>query len=209
MLDPAELKRAIALHEKAFGLLLWLNRSFRSGRRTLQSVRGALTLADAARDWLRRNHAQIPEEFRPGPAEIEALSLQFTSFLSTSFEVVRTARLRCAGCFCCGWWDPTTHLRARNPGKKAARDARELKRVALRELAREVQAWLPPEREERFLDLSALTRVTYARELVRRSRFASQGEGVLALWREMPEGDRLSLKSMLAAEREVLEALTG
>lgn len=84
------------------------------------------------------------------------------------------------------YWIESKHLRARNPDKKARATAQELKVLALRQLAEEAELpYLDAELGtfvQKNPDLArSLSLVTYVNELSRRTHFASQGEGVLAL----------------------------
>lgn len=212
MFDEAELRRVLGLHEKAYRLLLWLNEGMLDGRPPLGKVAEALAFSDAALAWVRRHAAQLPEELRPADADLEPFCRLFASYLSTSFEVAEGRRISCRGCWCCGYWNGNRHLRTRNPDKKAKGVARELKLLYLRSLAPEAELGDVLARK----DLApAISLAAYAAELVRRSKFASQGEGVLALWREVawtPAGSpnrkfRLDAAKILQAERALREAL--
>lgn len=191
MFEAKGLERLIRLHEKSYGLFTWLNGSLREGRRSLASVAGALAFSEAAGEWLQRNLQNLPEEHRPAPDELDEFSHLLVSYLSTSFEVVERSAVRaCPGCWCCVYWIESKHLRARNPDRKARATAGELKVLYLRRLSEEAGLpFLDPELEkfvDRNRDLAReLSLATYASELARRTRFASQGEGVLALWREI------------------------
>jgi hypothetical protein len=138
------------------------------------------------------------------------------SYLATSYEVVDGSRVRaCGGCWCCVYWVGNRHLRPRNPDKKAKGVARELKILALRRMSEELGLPLVDRDFGPVLSRPATALVAYAAELDRRSRFASQGEGVLALWREIawtPEGKpkpkfRLKVSEILKAEADVAAAL--
>lgn len=222
MFDATRLKRLLALHEKSYGLFLWLNQRLRSGAPPLASVRDTLAFSEAAEDWLRRNEAGIPERFRPGKGEREEMAHLFVSFLATSFEVVdRAATRACPGCWCCIYWIESRHLRRRDPDKKARRDAHRLEVLYLRGLAEEAGFPRLDAELERFAtdhkDLRPqLALATYVRELERRSRFASQGEGSLALWREIAWTERgpkpkfrLKVDEILKAEAALRERLAG
>lgn len=195
----------------------------KKGHPPLSRVGEALAFSDAAAEWIRANRSNVPEEFRPEAGELEAFSHLFVSYLATSFEVVdRSAVRACPGCWCCVYWITNKHLRRRDPDKKARATARELKLLYLRRLAEESRRPLSDAELSKFIgdnqDLAdALSLATYAHELERRSRFASQGEGVLALWREIAwkEGRpdkkfRLKPEKIIQAEADLrrrLEAL--
>ncbi len=197
MFDKAQLVRLLALHERSFGLFTWLNASLKGGRRSLARVADALAFSEAAVEWIRANRSSLPQDFRPAEEETDEFAHLFVSYLATSFEVVdRSAVRACPGCWCCVYWIDSKHLRARNPDSKARSQGRALKVLCLGRLAeecglplldRELDAWIGANRD---VD-GELALVTYVSELVRRTHFASQGEGVLALWREIawePDG---------------------
>jgi hypothetical protein len=190
MFDAARLKRLLALHEKSYGLFLWINGGLKTGRRSLSSVAKTLAFSDAALRWIRANDQTVPEQFRPDPTEREEFAHLFVSYLATSFEVVDRVRYSCHGCWCCSYWIESKHLRRRDPDKKARAVGHQLKILYLRALAEELELPLLDPELERFAgdhrDLAPqLALATYVHELERRSRFASQGEGTLALWREI------------------------
>lgn len=190
MLDAVRLKRVLRLHAKSFGLFRWLNDQLRRGVRPLGAVEETLAFAEAAAGWLRKNAANLPADHRPEPDEVEEMSHLFVSYVATSFEVVDQAAVRaCPGCWCCIYWIRNKHLRVRNPDKKAIGEARQLKMLYLKTLAEEAGYPLTDAEVEKFYgarrDLwPAVSVASYLRELDRRSKFASQGEGVLALFRE-------------------------
>ena len=220
MFDAQRLKRLLAIHDKSYGLFLWVNSGLMNRRRSLSAVAKTLAFSEAALQWIRANRAGMPEQFRPDPEEQEEFAHLFVSYLATSFEVVDRLRVSCRGCWCCSFWIESKHLRRRDPDKKAREVARQLKVLYLRGLAEELELPLLDPELERFAadrgDLRPqIALATYARELERRSRFASQGEGTLALWREIAwkEGGgpkqnfKLKVEEILKAEAAIREKL--
>jgi len=120
--------------------------------------------------------------------------------------------------FCTFFYDATT-FQVRNPDKKARAQAVRLKARYIETLIREnklsnmpsnIEEWIPKNPELSY-DFSM---ATYAQELIRRSKFVSQGEGILALWREIAwKGNRrdkkfkLSTKAIVDAESRILKKL--
>jgi hypothetical protein len=142
-------------------------------------VSEALGFSEAAADWIRRNRSGLPEDLDP-------VSHLFVSYLSTSYEVVAGSMVRgCAGCWGCVFWDGNKHPRPRNPDRKAKSVARELKVLALRRMSEELDLPLVDRDFAKPLAAPAVALYAYVVELDRRSRLASQGEAVLALWREI------------------------
>ena len=210
MFDRAKLERLIALHEKAYRLFAWLNRSLKGGKRPLATVAPALAFAEAAAEWLKANRSNIPEAVRPDPGDMPDFPHLFVSFLATSFEIAdRSAFRACPGCWCCIYWVDSKHLRARNPDRKARLQARRLKMLYLSGAGvKDAESFYARNR-----DLwPAITLATYVSELDRRSKFASQGEGSLALWRELawePGGGpkkkfKLKAEAILKAETAII-----
>lgn len=221
MFDRKELTRLVGLHDRSYRLFTWLNESLKWSKRSYSSVGKALSFADAAAEWLRKNRQELPDDVRPAAADLDEFSSLFVSYLSTSFEIADNRVVSaCAGCFCCGALNLSRHLRVRNPDRKARRVAGELKIIYLRRLAEELELPLIDSdfkeilsgAKESYADISL---ATYAQELKRRSQYASQGEGVLVLWREFawtPKGGlkrkfRLKVEDIMKAEKRVADRL--
>jgi hypothetical protein len=222
MFDRTSLTRLLALHDRTYRLFLWANALLKDGAQPYAAVSEALSFADAATAWLRKNRENLPEDVRPEAGDLDEFSHLFVSYLSTSFEVVDNATVpACRWCFCCGVLRLTRrHLRVRNPDRKARQIAQEMKLIYLRRLSEDLELPLIDSDLNQFItqneDLGKdLSLVTYAQELERRSHFASQGEGVLALWREFarkPEGRRkpkfqLKVDQILEAEGRLADRL--
>jgi hypothetical protein len=206
--DKDRLDRLLELHGKSYRIFQWVNEGLFSGRRSLAGTSDALSLAEAADKWMRKNAAGFPVDLRPAPDEVDELAHLFASYLATSFEVAKGVYVNtCRGCFCCGYWQPSRHLRPRRPGRKAEADAEELQVLYVRGLSAamelaftdaELRAFVRNERGIR----EELALATYVHELGRRSSFASQGEGVLVLWRMFAWKDgRLRRSFRLTADR--------
>jgi hypothetical protein len=212
MFDREELTRVVTLQQKSYKLLQWVGEALRSGTLHFNIVHQALGLSDAAREWLERNWSGLPAEVRPDREDIPAFAHLFASYLTTSFNLVEQAGWRWEsgkGCRCsfCSYLVAVDQLRVRNPDKKARERAREMKELYLSNLAKGNGASVPYAVIEGLLSDTALTEdiayATYAQELMRRSQFASQGEGVLVLWREIAWDQRGKVKKgfILSAER--------
>ncbi len=220
MLTLERVTRLLKLHERAYGLFTWLNASMKGGGTPLVRVGDSLAFADAAVEFLKVNHGRLPEEHRPEAADLEETAHLFVSYLATSYEVVDHALVRtCPGCWCCYFWAKNRHLQARNPDKKAASTARKLKLLYLRNLADEAELPLTDAELDAFYGKRRelwpeIALATYVRELDRRSHFASQGEAVLSLWRELAWEDgkprkkfRLKADAAVAAEAKIRKAI--
>lgn len=193
MFDPKEIETAFGLHERSYRLLLWLNAALRRSAVRYDEMHGVLSSAEAAREWLTAQDKSLPADLRPKEAERAAFASHFVSFIQTSFEVVDQMLVpSCPGCTCCGFKKiGRRHLKARSLGPRAKETARELKRIYLESLAKAQGRPLTPEKSASMIEDPELgadvTAATYGQELLRRSSFRSQGEAVLALWRELKE----------------------
>jgi len=227
MFDPNELKKVIELHQKSYNLFLWLNKKLKDfGRRSKEhtlfdEVHEKVSFYKGCFAWISRHFGEFPHDARPAESEIEPFAYLFTSFLTTSFIVTDKVRVS-DGCPCpfCTFFYDITAFQVRNPDKKARLRAEKLKARYIEKLDREaelpsvpsnIEEWIP-ENPELSRDISL---ATYAQELIRRSKFTSQGEAILALWREIAWKDnhldkkfKLSAKAIIHAESRILEKLT-
>ena len=212
-MDLTELQTIVDLHKKAYGLLLWLNGQARSRPALLKGAQ-AESLASTERcvAWLKRHLNDFPVELRPRPDEFQVFGHLFSSFFSTSFRVVETQ----------GWDAVETSLsrgaksfRGRRHKKyterREERAADELKRLALAGLAEERGLNLPANSlAQAVMEPSLagdLALWTYARELIRRTQFPSQGGAVHRLWLALDEKvrKRLSAESIYEARDRLLQ----
>jgi hypothetical protein len=222
MFEKKELIRGIELQNKSWELLRWSNRALQAGQLTMAEVHQSMSMADAAEAWIRRNFHCFPTDIRPQNEEVGAFANFFASYLKTSYRLVNNKRVSACGvCWCdfCSYL--TSALVPRKPAKKAYGVAHGLKIILLRRLAEEMNLPYVEADLHEFLDgLDAATgravvTATYGQELLRRTEFLSQGEGVLVLWREMAwerngkvrEGFKLTAELFLNAEKCVKGAL--
>lgn len=220
-MNRAELEKAVEIHAKTFALLKWINCQVRRGVRLFDTVHERMTAYAAAEDWLRRCSDQLPPDCRPAKGEIEAFAHFFVSYLATSFEVAGRIRKLPCGCYCdyCTYFVELKHVRARNPDRKARGKAVEIKARYVESLGRDAGAELSStaalEFVRSFKELASdMALGAYGTHLIRRTHFASQGEGLLALWREFAWVDgrsnrkfELKAAAILGAEERVVEAL--
>ncbi len=225
MFDADELERVVDLQGKSYRLLRWVGESLNGGTLTFNTVHEAMGLTEAARDWLTRHYASLPSEARPDDkADLPAFASLFASYLTTSFELIEkpgARRISSSRCYCsyCSYLSQANYLRARTPGKKAQASVRQMKELYLNALLADVAKVPDPHaRANTVLENPALapavSYATYGRELVRRSEWASQGEGVLVLWREiawergkLKKNFTLSARAITNAEAAIVEQL--
>jgi len=207
MFQRDEIRQAVRLQEKSYRLLRWVGRQLKSGAVKFDQIHQAMSMGEAARQWLGRHWDSLPQDARPERREeLEPFAYLMASYLATSFELKpREPYLETyCGCYCpwCSYLAAGPRLKVRKVTKKARRDAQELKAVYLQGLAEQ-------RGEGHHVSLA-----TYGNELVRRTRYASQGEGILVLWREIaweghrPKKDfRLQADLIWQAQEHLLEAI--
>lgn len=228
LFTQTECDKTLRLHEKSYRLFTWLNSQMKYNRRNMGNQGNAVSVPDAAIAWIKANANSLPAETKVEASELEEFSKQFTSYLATSFEVVdKSVMPNCNGCFCCGTMQASgQHLKVRSLGKHAKETALNMKAITLQNLARKLGKELSLADAKDFVakneDIGEqITLVAYTEQLSRRSTHASQGEGVLALWRELAEPLRLqsraprkkkekyqlNTKKILEAQNKVAERL--
>jgi hypothetical protein len=220
MFDQTELAETLDLHHKSYELLRWVSRNLRNNTLDFTTAHEAVSNVEAAQEWILRHWHNLPAKIRPLERQLDAFAHLFTSYLTTSFKLVENpgpqVRSYC-GCYCrwCTYLGQANRLQVNSPSKGAKRTAEELKRVYLTTLATHEARTLTIRQVDSLIantDLrESLAIATYSHELIRRTRFASQGEGVLALWRQfawdksgMKPGFRFDLGTVLAAESSVV-----
>jgi hypothetical protein len=224
MFDPEELAHVVALQEKSYGLLRWVQKALRKETLRFDVAHEALSASAAAREWISRHLTSIPHNLRPAADELDVFAHLFASYLMTSFELRPSPRIRqiplcrCCTCPLCSYL-VADYLVPRRLSKKAKGVARDLKRIYLTARAAELGVPEAPARVARALAAPELQEelalATYGAELLRRAEFSSQGEGVLALWREFawekagsPRKDfRLSAPKIVEAEQALCRFL--
>jgi hypothetical protein len=220
MFDEQQVARVLGLHEKSYALLRWVKASLRTGRLSFSVAHGASDSSAAAREWIGRHLANIPDDARPEPADVPMFARLFVSFLTTSFKLnPNSVKLMSpCGCYCsfCSYLQAGPNLDPRTPSKKHIGTAFELKKIYVSRLASELATrpleWVT-EAVLASRDLhEQIAMATWGAEMLRRSEFASQGEAVLALWREFawdkdkPRRDfRITARAICDAERRICE----
>ena len=210
MFNRTELTKVVDLQQKSFALLQWVRNQMDAGTLDVSTLQNATTFYSVAFAWITRNLSNFPPETRPDETDTERFAHLFVSFLTTSFELPppktgpsKPVPERFAH------FAPPSRLRARTPGKKAAASAQQMKHLYLTGLADDLGVALPYAERERLATLETAQSVSlaaYGRELIRRSAFASSGEGVLVLWREFAwVNGKLNKKFVLSAA-QILEA---
>lgn len=224
MIDETRMAKVLGLHEQAYALLRWVKESLRAGRLSFSVVHGASNSADAAQEWVGRHRQNIPADARPDQEDLPTFSRLLVSFVTTSFRLNPNAVRPVSSCGCrcpfCSYLQAGPNLDPRTPSKKDFGTALQLKRIYLSRLVNEQNPALAEKAIERVLmrgDLrESLALATWGAELLRRAEFASQGEAVLALWREFawasgrPKRDfTVTARAICDAERRIRDMLLG
>lgn len=222
-MNREDIERILRLQNSAYELLLWLNKRAETEQEILSDQNlEKWRFGESCEAWVRDVRGMIPQALRPADDEIPAFARLFSSFFQTSFRLVESAPTVA--------YDYYGHesgyvgsgrrkLMAGAPsGKKTpkgkakvGKSARELRLIALEELAIE-NDFLPSRAELEALErdsslLPALTLWTYVHELNRRAHFASQGEAVRSLWVAMDKKEREKMNAdQVIKARELLLA---
>jgi hypothetical protein len=222
MFDSKRIHELVELHEKSFALLRWVKASLKRGSLSFSLVHDTTDSAAAATEWIRRHFENIPPDARPGEAQIPMFSRLFVSFLTTSFRLNANSRRLVSACGCrcfyCAYLQAGPNLDPRMPSKKDAQIAGELKRIDIGKLAYDMGVSHASQVVERLLGTSDLatdiSMATWGAELVRRSEFASQGEAVLALWRQFAWQNnspkprfKITAKKLIDAEQDIVQSI--
>lgn len=185
-----------------------------AGTLNVSTVESATAFYPVAHDWIVSNLANFPRETRPDEADVEPFTHLFVAFLTTSYKLpVAKSEPAKPIPYYARRFAPASLLQVRTPDKKAAVSARQMKDLYLSGLAAALGVTLPYEERERLAADPAfavdVSFAAYGRELIRRASFASQGEGILVLWREIVwTGGKLNKKFVLTSAR-ILEAETN
>ena len=138
-IDP--IRTAVELQEQSYEMLRWVSRRMIDGELPLDSMHEAMSMGDAAEEWVTRHYASIPPAVRPRRDAIRPFATLFASYLSTSFEIKNHSLRSSCGCYCawCRYVVSAPHLAVRRPSKKAGTEVRTLKLLASRALADDLE----------------------------------------------------------------------
>lgn len=214
MFDRTQLETVLRLHEKSYELLKWVKSALKQGTISFSVVHTATDSTSAAAEWIQRHLANIPCAARPDAIEVPQFSRLFVSFLQTSFDLSANAQVRTTTKSCCCGFCTTIqmgpNLVPRTPSKRDFKTAVELKQFYLQRLATDFQITNSGDVIAKVLADSnfktELSMATWGAELVRRSQFASQGEAVLALWREFAWKDNHPIRDFTIKPSLILNA---
>lgn len=205
-MDMNELNHVLQLQGIAFRVILWLNgQAARDPRRLSPIEIGRIRYGTSCLEWVEHVAGELPQELRVDRKDWPALGNLIAAFLQTSFRC-RMTRVRWDGPF-------VPQLVAYGKVRRARTEAVELERISLKMLMEDAGLPADHDRVTRVLhDLARrddLVLWSYAVELVRRSRFASQGHAVHYLWKQLDRRARrhLRVQDIWSARLRLLEAL--
>lgn len=225
--DYERLNTAIAIRDRSYKLLLWISDAIDKGLIQPSNVAHNASACDAATEWLRRNYHLIPDELRPNHATLGEFAAFFSTYLTSSFDVVEKpgtqgkGPVSQTGCRCelCMRIVNAPHLQAKKLYTADKRYAELLMTQCLVELARDNGLPIDDESISRLV-IGAETRraaayMTYGHWLIRRLKGESPGASILALWRliawdprgGMRRGFTLELNDFMIAEKTLFAAL--
>jgi hypothetical protein len=221
MLDMKKLESTLSLHVKTFAMFRWISKRIRDQALAVSHIHGKLSDVDIAIEWLLKNYDNLPKEIRPSLNEVSAFAHLFVSYLKTSFEFGKNSLRSECGCYCsfCAYVCNAPYLKIRSVSKKSRKTAEALKQLCLDEIAESIGesvhcAVTRKLTSDKSPIASELAMVTYAKELIRRTEYATQGEANYALWREFawtdghPNRDfQLTSHLILQAHGKIIAAL--
>jgi hypothetical protein len=207
-------------------MLMWiteaLNKSLIAPSRAAHHSGGP----DAATEWLQANYDYIPENLRPAPNDIAEFAAFFSTYLTSSFDVIEKPGTRGEGptpkwcrCEICMRIENAPYLQTKKLHARDKRRADMLMSECIFDLAKENALHMDDDFAMQLVT-SADTRrksayLAYGVWLIKRLSGESDGPAILALWRliawdprgGMRRGFALRLEDFKAAEAELLSAM--
>lgn len=181
---------------------------------------------DAATEWLRSNYQHIPEDLRPPKDEINEFAAFFSTYLTSSFDVLKKPGTKGKGkapewcrCDICMRIVNAPHLQAKKLYAQDKRRADLLMSECVAELAKENGIDIDGELTTQLVTDDKTRRysayIAYGHWLIRRLSGQSDGPAILALWRliawdprgGMRRGFTLELEDFRLAEKELISEI--
>jgi hypothetical protein len=123
MFDPRKLEETLSLQQRCYRLLKWVNSSMARDVLRFDMMHDAMSAAEAAEEWIARHQANFPPDTRPADGQLHRFAMFFSSYLSTSFELLEApvSGWNSAGCWCvcCRYLSAARHLKTRKVNDKA------------------------------------------------------------------------------------------
>ncbi len=205
---------------------MWISDAINKG--LIQPSRAAhhSSVPDAATEWLRSNYYHIPGDLRPPKREIEEFAAFFSTYLTSSFDVIERPGTKGEGrtptwcrCELCMRIVNAPHLQTKKLYARDKRRADFLMCECVSELATDNDLDIGDKLAERIVTDQNTRRfaayITYGHWLIRRLSGESDGPAILALWRliawdprgGMRRGFTLQLNDFKDAEKALLSAI--
>ncbi len=224
MLNREQLKLALTLQTQSYHLLKWLAGGVGKGFIPAPRAHEYGNLSDSALDWIQEHYLNLPEKARPQKEHLNEFAKFFSTYLSSSFDLVERPEMHLRsydGCWCpwCTYLVEAPRLQPKKLKKRDKEQALQLMRDRLNELAKEEQFVVRASRIESILENPechlASAYSTYGSWLIKRTRGLTAGKSILALWRKFawtPQGSpkknfTLELKSITDAEELLIRKI--
>ncbi|MFC1759785.1 hypothetical protein ACFL2H_13630 [Planctomycetota bacterium] len=224
--DYRRLTKAIATRDHSYKLLMWISDAIDKSLILPSQASHHSGGPDAATEWLRSNYYNIPEDLRPTQSEIDEFAAFFSTYLTSSFDVVEKPGTKGEGptpswcrCELCMRIVNAPHLQTKKLCANDKRRADFLMSECVGKLAKENQLDIDDKQTTQLVTGKTTRRhaayIAYGHWLVRRLSGESDGPAVLALWRivawdprgGMRRGFTLQLNDFKVAEKELLAAI--
>jgi len=220
----SDLDRAVRLQRQAYALLVWLQNHLDQALFPTHEAHSVMDSRAVAQQWIEANLSNLPADVAPAAAEISSLAALFSSYLTTSFDIVDNPSYRLqttTGCLCdvCAHLARCTHLQPKRigPGDKAHAERFKLK--MLKDLATEHCIPVNEARVRNLLSDPSLREqaalVAYAHQLLQRLDGDPGDPAILVLWREFAwirngapkKGFSLNARDIVEAQELLVQAL--
>ncbi len=169
--------------------------------------------------WIKTYYDYLPKSILPEKTELRGFSNYFTSFLTTSFNLVEVPEITDirSGCYCdiCLQFANVSHLKSIAPLKYDRRIAKDKRVEMVLELAHFYKVHLSEKRATEIANskwtIKQVAYLTYTKALFQRIQFGEGGVYILALWRQFAWNERgapirdfnLKVEEVLKAERRI------
>ena len=225
--DYQRLAIAIEIRDRSYQLLMWIGSAIDKGLVLPSRAAHHSGGPEAAIEWLRSNFGIIPEHIRPEESSIDEFAAFFSTYLTSSFDVVQKPGTRGEGpiprfgCTCdlCVRIINAPHLQAKKIFTRDKRRAELLMSESMQDLATEHGLQLTEQHATQLVTNERTRRaaayITYGKWLILRLNGESDGPAILALWRiiawdprgGMRSGFTLELNDFRAAESVLIVAI--
>ncbi len=227
MLNRKQISVAVDLHQRSYELLRWMADAVTRGFIVFDTAHDYATLPEAAEKWISRHYNDIPLRARPDRSQLADFSALFSTYLQNSFDLMRDPGKQLyspdAHCFCpmCSWLVDAPNLKTKKPTPVDKRRARKMKATVVRTILSDQNLSLSYNGVDAItndIDLREdLSLVTYAQDLIGRTKGITVGPASLVLWRSFAwtregspkKGFALSVEMILESEQVLYQTVLG